>query len=97
VSPLGHSWMAASYSKRTQVQQKISLHSPQCKWMIAHMAKRDRQVSLRLSGEDLDLMLKAAATMWHKAAMSTAGIVASLARWKAEEILKGTRKGRDVG
>jgi hypothetical protein len=66
-------------------------------WMIADTAKRDRQVSLRLSGEDLDLMLKAAATVWPKAAMSTAGIVASLARWKAEEILKGARKGRSGG
>jgi len=65
--------------------------------MIAAMAKRDRQVSLRLSGQDLDLMLKAAATAWPKAAMSTAGIVASLARWKAEEILKGTRNGRSGG
>ena len=62
--------------------------------MIFSMAKRDRQVSLRLSGEDLDLILKAAATAWPKAAMSTAGIVASLARWKAEEILKTARKGR---
>jgi hypothetical protein len=65
--------------------------------MIADMAKRDRQVSLRLSGEDLELMLKAAATAWPKASMSTAGIVASLARWKAEEILKGARKGRSGG
>jgi hypothetical protein len=57
-----------------------------------HMGKRDRQVSLRVSGEDLELMLKAAATAWPKAAMSTAGIVASLARWKAEEILAGKPK-----
>jgi len=65
--------------------------------MIADMAKRDRQVSLRLSGEDLDLMLQAAASVWPKAALSTSGIVASLARWKAEEILKGVRKGRSGG
>ncbi len=65
--------------------------------MIANMAKRDRQVSLRLSGKDLDLMLKAAVTAWPKAAMSTAGIVASLARWEAEEILRGARKGRSGG
>ena len=60
--------------------------------MIADMGKRDRQVSLRVSGEDLELMLKAAATAWPKAAMSTAGIVASLARWKAEEILTSKPK-----
>ena len=65
--------------------------------MITAMAKRDRQVSLRLSGDDLELILKAAATACPKAAMSTAGIVASLARWKAEEILKGARKGRSGG
>lgn len=49
--------------------------------------KREKQISLRVSAEDWELMMKAAQVAWPKAAMSRAAIVTSLARWKAEEIL----------
>lgn len=60
--------------------------------MIRGMAKRDRAVTIRLTSEDLDKMLKAASVAWPGATMPTAAIVASLARMKAQEILAGKAK-----
>ena len=56
------------------------------------MAKRDRAVTIRLTTDDLERMLNAAAVAWPGASMSTAAIVTSLAKMKAQEILASKPK-----
>jgi uncharacterized protein (DUF1778 family) len=54
--------------------------------------KRDRQLNVRLTGDDITLMTRAAGVAWPGAILSTSSIMLSLARLKAEEILKSPRK-----
>jgi len=54
--------------------------------------KRDRQLNVRLTTEDIDLMRRAADVAWPGAILSASSILLSLARLKAEEIIKTSRK-----
>jgi len=51
-------------------------------------AKRDRQITIRISSQDLNLMKQAAEIAWPGALLSTAAIMLSLSRMKAKEILE---------
>jgi uncharacterized protein (DUF1778 family) len=54
--------------------------------------KRDRQLNVRLTADDITLMTRAAAVAWPGAILSTSSIMLSLARLQAAEILKSPRK-----
>jgi uncharacterized protein (DUF1778 family) len=56
--------------------------------------KRDRQLNVRLTTQDIETMQRAADIAWPGAILSTSSILLSLARLKAEEILKAARKPR---
>jgi hypothetical protein len=53
--------------------------------------KRDIQVSVRMSVEDLDLLKQAADTLWPKAILTNSSIVLGLARIGAEKALERTQ------
>ena len=52
------------------------------------MAKRDLQVSVKISKEDLALLRKACDTLWPGAPLTNSTLLLVLAKQRAEEILK---------
>jgi hypothetical protein len=54
--------------------------------------KRTEQVNCRLSSADLALLRKAADTLWPGMPITNSTLLLTLARLKAEEILKSPRK-----
>ena len=56
--------------------------------MKERQTKRDRQITIRISSQDLNLMKQAAEVAWPGALLSTAAIMLSLSRMKAKEILE---------
>jgi uncharacterized protein (DUF1778 family) len=59
--------------------------------MAEKTGKRDRQITIRVSEADLSLMKRAAEAAWPGAILSTASVMLSLSRMKAEEILQETQ------
>ena len=57
-------------------------------------SKRDRQITIRLTDADLALMKRAARVAWPGAILSTASVMLSLSRLKAEEILDAAKPKR---
>ena len=53
--------------------------------------KRTVQVNVKMSGEDFDLLQKAAQKLWPDAVISNSGIVLGLARIAAKDVLKGKK------
>ena len=52
------------------------------------MAKRDLQVSVKISKEDLAMLKKACETIWPGAPLTNSTLLLALAKQRAEEILK---------
>jgi hypothetical protein len=50
--------------------------------------KRTVQVNVKMTGEDFDLLTKAAHVHWPEAVLSNSGIVLGLAKMAARDILK---------
>jgi len=59
--------------------------------------KRTVQVNVKMSGEDYELLRKAADTLWPDAILSNSGILLGLARLSAKEILGRKPKGKKIG
>ena len=53
--------------------------------------KRDVQVGTRISAGDLKLLQKAAKILWPGLELTSSTLLVSLARLKAEEVLKGEK------
>ena len=51
-------------------------------------AKRDRQIGVRVSDRDLKMLRRAAEVLWPNAPITNSTMVLTLARLKAQEILK---------
>ena len=54
---------------------------------IAAMAKRNLQLNIRLSDDDLALLKKAGAALWPGIPITTSTLILSLAKKAAEEVL----------
>ena len=56
--------------------------------------KRTVQVNVKMSGEDYELLQKAAAQLWPDAIISNSGILLGLARLAAKDVLSPKPKSR---
>jgi len=58
------------------------------------MAKRTTSVTVKMSDDDLKLMLKAAETIWPKAILTRSSVVLGLAKIGAEHALSQAKQGK---
>jgi hypothetical protein len=59
---------------------------------MAAMAKRNLQLNIRMSDDDLTLLRKAAAALWVGIPVTDSTLILSLAKLKAEEVLRAKAK-----
>jgi uncharacterized protein (DUF1778 family) len=74
------------------MQAMIALNAKIASATIPIMPKKNVQVGLRISDEDLKLMRKAGEMLWPGLPISNATLVLTMARQRAEEVLGRPRK-----